>query len=287
MKKLLFLFVLLLSMCLLPAALAEEEAVTCTSGDYKYVLLEDGTAQITDYSGVETDLQIPSRLDAYNVTAIGNDAFYNCDFLTSITIPDSVTSIGEYAFSRCTSLTSVTIPDSVSSMGANPFGYCEKLTRIKVSPKSKHFAAIDGVLFEKSTKKLVCYPRAFTAENYEIPQGILAIGDDAFYNCDSLTGITIPDSVTSIGEYAFSYCTSLTGVTIPDSVTSIGEGVFYKCTSLTGVTIPDSVTSIGKYAFYGCKSLILTVEPDSYAESYAEEYNIEYTYPNALDWLYN
>ena len=112
MKKLLFLFVLLLPICLLPSAFAEEEAVICTSGDYKYVLLEDGTAQITDYSGVETNLQIPSRLDAYNVTAIGDDAFYNCDSLTSVTIPDSVTSIGNSAFYRCDSIILTVEPDS-------------------------------------------------------------------------------------------------------------------------------------------------------------------------------
>ena len=88
-----------------------------------------------------------------------------------------------------------------------------------------------------------------------IPDSVISIGDYSFYNCTSLTSITIPDSVTSIGGYAFYNCTSLTSITIPDGVTSIGHAAFYNCTSLTSITIPDSVTSIGNSAFYNCSSL--------------------------------
>ncbi|MCD8040299.1 MAG: leucine-rich repeat domain-containing protein, partial [Clostridia bacterium] len=61
--------------------------------------------------------------------------------------------------------------------------------------------------------------------------------------------------VTSIGENAFFDCTSLTSVTIGDGVASIGERAFYYCTSLASIVIPDSVTSIGDYAFLECSSL--------------------------------
>ena len=87
MKKV-SLFILLLLACLLPAAFAEEETVACTSGDYEYVLLEDGTAQITDYTGNESELQIPSLLDEYTVTSIGDDAFRYCESLTSVSVQE-------------------------------------------------------------------------------------------------------------------------------------------------------------------------------------------------------
>jgi len=72
---------------------------------------------------------------------------------------------------------------------------------------------------------------------------------DAFWNCETLVGITIPNSVTKIGGKAFSG-TGLTSITIPNSVTSIEYRAFEDCWSLTSVTIPNSVTDIGEMAFY-------------------------------------
>lgn len=131
-----------------------------------------------------------------------------------------------------------------------------------------------------------------------IPDGVASIGNYAFYDCDSLTGVTIPNSVTSIGNYAFFDCDSLTGVTIPDSVTTIGRWAFPGCASLVGIsvaagnpaytsrdgvlfdkgqttlvaypggrvgayTIPAGVTSIEQEAFQDCDSLTDVTIPDS------------------------
>jgi len=64
---------------------------------------------------------IPSSVsyngDAYAVTAIGDNAFYNCRAITLVTIPNNITSIGKEAFRECEGLTSVTIPSSVSILG--------------------------------------------------------------------------------------------------------------------------------------------------------------------------
>ena len=198
-----------------------------------------------------------------SVTSIGDCAFYLCSSLTSISIPDSVTSIGDCAFYLCSSLTSVSIPDSVEQIGTNPFAACFELKTISVSPEHPYFATIDGVLFRKADKALISYPAGISSSTYTIPQGITAIGDSAFYYCDSLTSVSIPDSVTSIGDNAFYFCESLTSVTIPDSVTAIGDSAFSYCDSLTSVSIPDSVTSIGDEAFYSCSSLTSVNIPDS------------------------
>ena len=69
---------------------------------------------------------------SYSVTSIGEQAFYQCYWLTSVTIPNSVTSIGEYAFYDCSRLTSVTIPNCVTSIGEYAFSGCSDLTSVIV-----------------------------------------------------------------------------------------------------------------------------------------------------------
>ena len=206
---------------------------------------------------------------------------------STYTIPQGIAVIGDYAFYSCDSLTSVSIPDSVMQIGVNPFTFCSSLKIISASPEHPYFAVIDGVLFRKADKALISYPVGIKSSTYTIPQGIAAIGDSAFSSCDSLTSVTIPSSVITIGDGAFSSCDSLTSVSIPDSVTSIGDYAFAGCGSLTSVSIPDSVTSIGDYAFAGCGSLTLTVPRNSYAAEYAKANNIPYTYPDANDCLNN
>ena len=193
----------------------------CT--DLKSIIVDEGntkyhsagnclieTATKTLILGCETSV-IPTN---GSVTSIGSSAFYGCNGLTSVTIPDSVTSIGSYAFEDCRGLTSVTIPDSVTSIGYSAFKGCTGLTSVT------------------------------------IPDSVTSIGRAAFYGCSGLTSVTIGGSVTSIGSSAFYGCSGLTSVTIGNGVTSIGDYAFYGCSSLTSITIPDSVTSIGEYAFY-------------------------------------
>ncbi len=64
------------------------------------------------------------------MTSIGDQAFYRCSSLTSITISDSVTSIGEGAFSYCSSLTSATIPNSVTIIWDGAFFACTSLETV-------------------------------------------------------------------------------------------------------------------------------------------------------------
>ena len=266
-------------------AMADEDVFT--SGDYQYCILEDGTAEITRYSGEDSVLKIPNTLDGKTVTSIGDAAFLECSSLTSIELPDSVTSIGDAAFLVCSDLTSIELPDSVTSMGVNPFADCWRLKNIQVSPEQPVFAVIDGVLFNKAEKSLICYPAGKQEEAYEVPQGIQQIKSYAFYDCSALTSIKLPDSVTSIGESAFCGCDSLTTIELPDSVTRIGNEAFAWCSTLTSIELPDSVTSIGDEAFVGCSNLTMTVQRDSYAARYAKDNNLKYTYPDANDWLNN
>ena len=87
----------------------------------------------TAYSG---EVWIPSEVYyngvEYSVTSIDEYAFWDCEGLTSVTIPNSVTSIGKAAFSFCTSLNSITLPNSVTAIGERAFWNCTSLTSITI-----------------------------------------------------------------------------------------------------------------------------------------------------------
>lgn len=91
---------------------------------------------------------------------------------------------------------------------------------------------------------------------------ITIIGDLAFAEQQSLTGVAISNSVSSIGENAFYYCANLTDVIIPDSVTNIRYGAFGECYNLTNLTIGSGATNIGGSAFAYCENLASVKLPD-------------------------
>ena len=198
-----------------------------------------------------TSVTIPN-----SVTRIEDYAFLGCNDLTSVTIPNSVTSIGKYAFFGCFRLTSITIPNSVTSIGYYAFRDCFKLTSIMVENGNSKYDSRNNcnAIIETASNTLIA-----GCKNTIIPNSVTSIGFAAFAGRTSLTSITIPNSVTIIGNEAFAGCSGLTSITIPNSVTSIGEDAFWMCSGLTSFTIPNSVTSIGEDAFWRCSGLTYIV----------------------------
>ena len=270
MKKTMSVFLALSVIFTMLTLSANMTASALTSGDYTYTV-DGGNATITEYTGNDSILTIPSMLGGYPVVTIGEGAFSFRNSLTSVTIPDSVTSIGVAAFH--------------STSGS--------LADITVSVNNPSYADLDGVLYNKDCTTLIKYPRGKTQTSFAIPYGVSSIESDAFFACTKLTSVTISTSVTNIESHAFEYCTGLTSITIPGSVTnlifgtfelctnlksvtildgvkSIGSGVFRDCGNLTSIAIPASVTSIGYNAFDDYSSLTIYGRRGSYAQTYAD-----------------
>lgn len=157
------------------------------------------------------------------ITTICDSAFYHCDNLQSVTIPNTVTSIDYEAF-YSTALQSVEIPNSVTNIGSSAFASCKSLQSVELPNEIEMLAYY---LFSGCT----------ALQSVEIPSSVTRIGTASFANCSGLTSVAIPNTVTSIDNRAFSDCPSLQSVVIPSSVTSIGVRAFYKCSGLTSITV--------------------------------------------------
>lgn len=94
----------------------------------------------------------------------------------------------------------------------------------------------------------------FTLTTVKLPATITAVGDYAFYSCESLTEIIIPNSVTYIGQGGFGSCNSLVNVTLPNNLTCIENSAFISC-PISTISIPNTVKTIGQYGFGFCKKL--------------------------------
>ena len=77
---------------------------------------------------------------------------------------------------------------------------------------------------------------------------VVSIGNYAFSGT-GLTSVTIPNGVTAIGVQAFGFCTNLTRVTISKSVASLGYGAFYNCVNLTRVYFKGNSPNLGSCVF--------------------------------------
>ena len=186
------------------------------------------------------------------VENIGDNAFSNCNLLTSIAIPGSA-SIGEYAFSSCYALTSITISDGVTNIGEGAFSSCTEVQKISI-PSSLETVGDRIFINYPSVSKVT---RIDFNGDLEAWLKVMSLGgmssfiseDSAIYlNGEQLSGdIIIPEGITSIPSYAFTNFTQITSLTIPDSVTSIGSYILQGCTRIESLIIPNMTRILGGY----------------------------------------
>lgn len=236
--------------------------------DYSYKILNDGTLRLYQYEGTDTNIVVPDTIDGRKVTVLGNSTFQYCtqaSDIESVTLPDSLTTIEKNAFYNCEKLKSVTIPQNVSSIGLAAFveGLSESsLTEIKVDPENPYFSEKDGVVFSKDGTKLIVFPSGRSGD-YQIPDGTVSVGDYAFYYCVNVSSITVPGSVRSLGEGAFGNCSSLTKAVLNEGLEEIGEYAFQSSSGIRDLIIPASVKSVGKNGLRlssGCRIRVLSTD---------------------------
>jgi len=219
------------------------------------------------------------------VTSIGRWAFEKCKKLRRIVLPKKIKKLEQLLFRDCSSLSEVILPSSLETIEYATFSGCNSLYKIYipksvrsiymafdytirefvVSPQNKHFASIDGVLYNKKKTILIEMPRGRKLTEFTIPDGVKEIRYEAFRCYDTLKHVAFPRGLKRIGPSAFWGCNSLLEADLPDGINFISEEAFLDCKALKSVKLPKGLKSIGNNAFRGCDNLTsITIPPSVY-----------------------
>lgn len=190
----------------------------------------------------------------YNVTSIGKQAFYRCENLSKVTIPESITEIGEMAFTFCGSLESIFIPKSIVKIGEAAFTDCRSLTEFNIDDANEAYKTIDGVLFTSDMSHLIAYPIGRADTHYDIPESVLYVDMTAFAYDTHLISVDLPLSLREIGKGAFQYSV-IESMIMSDGIVCIREQAFRSCNKLKEIRLSYNLNTMDKGAFYQCKKL--------------------------------
>ena len=235
-------------------------AKTSINGTYT---IKDGTKCIASSAFYECD-NLKSITMPESVTTMGSGVFWKCKKLENVVLSSNLTSIESWTFYQCDILSNIIIPDSVTLIGSSAFAYCNKLKTVQMG---KGVNTIGGKAFYECN----------SLTSIEIPNSVETIGDEVFWNCYNLERINIGSGVTSISREAFYNCIALKSVYIIDiaawcniafshtSANPLGraENFYLNNELLTQLVISKTVTMINAYAFLYCQTITSVIIPSS------------------------
>lgn len=205
---------------------------------------------------------------------------------TNFVIPEGVRCVTSSDDFDGIPITTLSIPSTIYSLGHLTSSCLPQLSSITVNPENITYGAVDDVLYFHNIDNdcldwLVLYPQNKSGSHFDVPEGVLGIGDGAF-RYSSLTHINFPSSLHSIGGrafnglhldeivlsddiyvtgYVFYGLTCFTPIVIPKSMQDTGEGYFAESTGLMDVILPEHITKIGKKWFSGARAETFHIQP--------------------------
>jgi len=208
-----------------------------------------------------TDLSLPSQLES-----LGSSAFSRCTGLTELEVSDTVTTWGYGAFGDCTGLKTVTVPVDYM-VTSKPFDGCTNVERIVYTPGStgimKNRTGSTYNVTENDVRYTMEHDSKAVLRSVEFTEGVISIGNLAFYECAQLTEVKLPSTLEKIGDSAFYGCTALPAVELGNKLTTIGGAAFYECSALKEILLPSSLTTLGASCFKNCTGLQTLTIPES------------------------
>lgn len=208
------------------------------SSGFEYEKLDDRTTcKITGMgSCTDEELIIPSVIDGCLVVGLYADLSSN---VVSVEIPEGIETLYWNIFNDCPNLKTISISSSVKDIPLDLFDCCFSLESITVAPENTWYLSVDGILYSKETGAVLKVPNGIRGE-IALRDGISELPD--LSDRTAVTSIVIPEGITAIGTNAFSGCTSLEKVTLPSTLTSIElgyGGAFNGCANLSEIVVNE------------------------------------------------
>lgn len=170
------------------------------SDGLEYTLSDTSDSYVVSGIGscVDNDIIIPNEYNNLPVTGIEDYAFWSCNNITSVVIPEGVTKIGYMAFGYCSSLTKITIPESIETIEDYALEGCSHVLIGNIYNNAYY-------LGNESNPYLVLYNINSTQKltEFVINPKTRFVYSGAIIGCENLEYVIIPKSVTNIGSYAF------------------------------------------------------------------------------------
>ena len=207
-----------------------------------------------------------------SVAVVDREAFYNCTAMTNVSFGSGLVTISQTAFYNCKMLGEVVLPDSVANVGNSAFYACDGVTNFVIGSGLTRIESAGLGTYPKNAAmnltingggETVIADGAFGSSKIRSVtlRGVKYIGNEnlgsggAFDRCERLESVDFGEDLVQIGKYSFYGCKSLGPVSLPDSLVRIGEFAFFQCTNMTSIAFGSGVRQIDGSAFYYCSGL--------------------------------
>ncbi|MDR0920207.1 MAG: leucine-rich repeat domain-containing protein [Oscillospiraceae bacterium] len=222
-----------------------------TNIEFPITVTSIGPAAFQNFTGL-TNVILPEDLKIIDVSA-----FSGCTSLETIYIPDGIREIRDYAFKGCNKLQEIYIPNDVATLGVGIYDGCNNVESMIVGDSVEDLSLLSSVSKTALTyfyggTSITEIPDNFFKDavnliDVELNDGIVSIGDYAFYN-SGITSFEMRTGLQTVGDYAFADCKLLESVLCNDELLSIGDYAFANLPVVYEIVLNDGLLSIGDYA---------------------------------------
>ena len=247
--------------------------------EYRVISASEKTCEVsrlTDYR-TEGEITIPSEVNSFQVTAIGESAFVKCSNITSVKVPNTITKIGSLAFAGCSNLSAIKLPNSITTIGYGAFEGCENLKSIVIPSSVTTIECLSPTgswgnpfQFCSSLERIVVESGNTVYDSRDNCNAIIQkSGEYQDYYKDFNTLIAgckstvVPSSVEEIGNYAFAG-TGLTHIEIPNNIQAIGNNAFYGNYVEKDEFVCYSSLDPANFGYWGCTILDTSTDDGFY-----------------------